>query len=172
VSDTSLTGGLRDRLVDDAVHLMLRDALTALGWLAPAAHRREVTLIAAPVQADVEIVPTTVSVVREDLAYDLIELGSQLSEDRSIHYVDIYGENDAVAKHLAGDLRDILRGKMPAIGRTAPVVAVFDRTQTPVPAEPAFHVEIEDVVMERAREVSRAWERYWWMIRFDVVDER
>lgn len=171
--DDISTGGLRDRLIRDALYLLVKNSLTQIGWFQQPAAHRPITMVAEPGLPGVEVPVNTLAVSREDIPYDLIELGSQLSEERHVFYIDFYAQSDALGEHVAGDIRDVLRGRMPVIGRDRPTLDVFDRTQTPVPATPAFVLELDDVAVDRApRETARAWEAHWFMVRCVVIDVR
>lgn len=166
------TGGLRDRLIRDAVATVVKDGLTTIGWFDEDRRHAPIVWRDDPVTDVDEVVPlNTLSVVSEDMSDAEIELGTTLTEDRWEFWVDFYAESVDVGKQLIGDVRDILRGKDIA-GRTAPIIAVFDVTQDPVPTEPAFYVEIENVETDRSRTATRPFEQFWFTCTFHVVDTR
>lgn len=165
---TTYVGGLRDRLIHDSLFLMVRDSLTALGWFDPSADYQPITLVPEMLEPNEPIQLNTIAVSASNAGDSDAEMGSNLSENRITYYVDIYAEAEALGAHLKGDVRDILRGKMPSIGRTAPAVAVMDLTQA-VPTQ-IFTCEIENLVIDRAPTFTQPWQRFWWVIRFELVD--
>lgn len=167
------TGGVRDRLIRDAVATVIKAGLEELGWFDTGRQNRVVRWRDEPVTGVDEEVPlNTITCSSEDMRPTEIEVGTLLTEDRWEFWVDFYGESEAVAKQVVGDVRDLLRGKHPSIGRTAPVIPVYDVTQEPVPAEPVFYLEVEDVETDRARNTSKPFEQFWFSVDFTVVDTR
>lgn len=165
----TIVGGLRARLIHDSAYEMIRAALSDLGWFDSGRRHEPVTMVAKPVSNDDQVPFNTLTVSSTDVSDDPIEMGSTLSEDRWTFYVDFYGEDDLVARHIVHDIRDVVRGKLPSIGRAGPVLDVYDyRLATPVVL---FRCELENVVVDRANTFTRPWQRHWWAVRFDVVDE-
>lgn len=167
----NITGGLRDRMIEEALVNHVRAGLTALGWFAPGRAHQTITLRQAKVEADEQIPVNTLNILAEDFDDFAIEMGSNMSEDRHMFYIDFYAENDALGKHVIGDVRDLLRGKMPGVSEHS-VVRVFDYQLDPVPADPEFVVDVENVLIDHARETTRPFEQHWWMCRVELVDER
>ncbi len=161
-------GGLRARLIHDSVYAMLHDALDQLGWFDAVASRSQITFLSDALPPDVEVPFNTLALADEGETGDDVELGSQLQETRWEMWVDFYAENDSLSLHLIRDVKDILQGRMPSIGRTRPVVEVYDYTlATPVVI---FNVEIEDVLTDRAKGFPQPWLRAWRACGFTVVD--
>lgn len=165
-----VVGGLRARLIRDNTLLMLRTALTELDWLAdPApAWRSAVELLDEPLDLDQPITPNKVSFSSDTNTPFGGELGSNLSEFRWLHFVEVYAENESIGTHLAHDLRDILEGRMPSIDRSAPIIEVRDLRQA-TPGD-LFVVQIEDVVLDRPTLTTQGWQRHLWSIRFATID--
>ena len=116
--------------------------------------------------------PNTIAITAEDVGDDEIELGSLLTEDLWTYYIDVYGDTDPrtmyAAMDCAYDIRDLLRGKLPTIGYGNPAFPVYDlRQATPIVL---FHCEIENVIVDRARDYPKAWQQNWYVIRLDVID--
>ena len=165
----TIVGGLRARLIHDSAFNTIRAGLDALGWFDEARRHAPIIMRATPAGNDEQIVFNTIAVSSSDVADDPAEMGSLLTEDRWVFYVDIYAEDDVVGRHLAHDIRDVLRGKATSAGRTGPVLPVYDyRLATPVEL---FRCDIEDVMVDRAVNFPRPWQRHWWVVRFDVIDE-
>ena len=166
-------GGKRDRLIRDAVATTIRDALTDLGWFGTGRrHQPIVWRDEAVTEVTAEVPLNTITVASEDMSDVEAELGSLLSEDRWPFWVDFYAESEDVGKEVIGDVRDIMRGKHPTVGRDAPVVRVYNVFEDPVPLDPVFVLEVENVEIDRGRETTRPFEQFWFACSFDVVDTR
>lgn len=165
----SIQGGLRDRLIIDNVANMIRDSLTEIGWIGDSTRKHKpVSVIVQPETTDVELLPNIIAVSDEDLLITEWELGSNFSEQRWSYVIDVYAESQAVGRHLAGDVRAVLEGRMESIGRSAPTVDIYDLTQaTPTVI---FSCQVEGVNSGRSRAYTKPYEKFWFMIFFDVVD--
>lgn len=168
------TGGIRDRLIRDAAATLIKNALAALHWL-DSDNPKKLTWLDKPLGVDVEVPLGTITLSAENVivgdAGDY-ELGSDLSEDRHVFYVDLYGYDEESARQVVGDVRDILRGKHPSIGCEFAILDVFDTTQDPVPGTPAFQMIIEKVEDDRVRDTAKVFQQFWFLVKFDLVEER
>jgi len=167
---TLLVGGLRVRLAFSSLYNMLNTSLTSLGWFDAGREHLPITFLGEPVDDENEVPINTLVLTGESVFTSDIELGSARSEFSRQFYLDFYAESHALGEHLAFDLRDILEGRMASIGRTGPVVSLYDYTITPTP--PVFSVaEIESVFVDRALPGGAAsWKKNWWSLSFRVVD--
>jgi hypothetical protein len=166
---TGIVGGLRARLVFDSTFKVLSDGLTALGWFAPGRRHQPVSLVDEPPDTDLEVPLNTLALSDENVTSADWELGgSSLVEKTRFLYVDLYAENDSLGKHLIGDVADLLEGRFPSIGRSAPVVAVYDYRQT----SPSLITvcNVENLRVDRAHGWTRPWLRHWFSIQFQLVD--
>lgn len=165
---TDYVGGLRQRLISDSVYQLIKGNLTLLGWFNPGRRHRPITIRTEAVGNNEEIPINTIVVNETVTTDDEAELGSNLGDIATTFYVDFYAENDAVGKELIHDVRDILKGRMTDIGRTRSDIPVYDWDK----ATPAwiFSCDVEDVVVDQARDFPKPYQRYWWVCRFDVVD--
>lgn len=164
----ALTGGLRQRFIRDSLYNMLHDSLDALGWFDAGRNNAAINMIARAVPEDEEIPINTLALSPGDLDAEDWEMGSNLAEHTWIFYVDFYGENDSVATHMIGDVRDILAGRMPDAGRVRPHVPVYDyRDATP---SVQFYCEIDEIIIDRAVDFPRPWQKHWWVCRFMITD--
>lgn len=161
-------GGIRARLIADSFYETVRGSLEQLGWFDVNRRHRPVTLITRPNDWDESVETNAIAITCEDSTDISIELGSGLTEDRWEFSVDLYAEDDDVGVHLTNDVRDILRGKLPSIGRTGPVFSVYDYRQATPPI--LFTCEIERVVVDRAHGFTKLWQQHWWAVRCDVID--
>lgn len=161
-------GGLRARLVRDSIYNAVHVALGDLGWFTDRASRSPVTFIPEVVAFDQEVPMNTVALSDESDRTDYVEMGSQLSELSWGMILDVYPENDSLGLHLIRDIKDILEGRMPSIGRGRPFIDVYDYTlATPVVI---FSVEIENVKTDKAHNFPQPWMRFWRSCNFTVVD--
>jgi hypothetical protein len=160
-------GGLRDRMVFESFAQMLEASMRTIGWFdADRAH--------APIIWRTSIVPeaeemplNTLALSSEDVSGEDMEIGSGLSEDRFIVIVDFYAESDALGRHLMGDVRDILRGKM--VTDTAGFVVYDLRDDPPTPFSFA---EIEGVRLDRSHGFDAPFRRHWFSVLAELVEER
>lgn len=171
-----IRGGLRSRLIADSARLTIVGGLTALGWFDPTVYddppglRRHRPLRYAPRPAkwDEFIEPNALAISTEDSRSDELGLGGDV-EDHIRMYADIFAQTDELGWQLSQDIRDLLIGKMPEVGRPAATIDVYDlRQATPAPFT---QVEVEDVFLDRAESESREWRNRWFMVRFDLLDE-
>lgn len=164
----ALAGGLRQRFIKDSLFNMIQESLDAIGWFDSGRNNEPINLIARAVPNDEEIPINTLALSSGDLESDDWELGTLLAEHTWMFYVDFYGENDSVATHMIGDVRDILAGRFADAGRTRPHVAVYDyRMATPTIQ---FYCDIEEVMIDRAVDFPKPWQKHWWVCRFMITD--
>jgi hypothetical protein len=166
------TGGKRDRLIRDAVAGVVKDGIDSLGWLSGTRKHLPINWRDEAITETDTVVPlNTITLVSDSERDEERELGTNATEDRWSFWVDFYAENEDIGREMIGDVRDILRGKYPSIGRTAPVVLVYDPLSDP--PELLFGLEIENVEPDRPpRQTQRPFEQFWFTCSFDVVDER
>lgn len=165
---TAIVGGLRARLVRESLFNTLNDSLDALGWFDHDRQHQPIEFLSAAVDDTTEIKFNTVAIADADLTTIEAEIGSMLTEHRWSFYVDIYAENNALGVQLAYDIKDILEGRMPSIGRTDGSFTVYDyRSATPT----MFTIcQIENVMVDRAQGFTEPWRRWWYSVALTVVD--
>lgn len=165
---TTIVGGLRARLIRDSLYYMLHDSLDQLGWFSVNRRHQPINFTGTDTERLTEIPINTVALSDDNLTENDYELGSNGVESTWTFYVDFYAEDDSVGKHLIHDVRDILGGRMSTIGRVAANCAVYDYRQ----ATPSviFFVELEHIIVDRAHDFPKAWQKHWYACRFDVVD--
>jgi hypothetical protein len=160
--------GLRDRLLKDSFFALVQQALSVLGWLDPGRQHRPLTLTSEPNHWDVPVTPNTVTVDFTGSSVSEWEVGSRLTSDLHIGYVEIYAENDSLGTHLANDLRDWLRGRLhPQPGVTFPI---FDFSQGSTP--PVIgHMDIGAVsALRNVAANEDVWIRHWFRVRCEIRD--
>lgn len=162
-------GGRRTRFISDSFYEMVRSSMEALGWFDDGRQHSSIEMVRVDPNWDEPTKLNTLALLDSDIVDDDLEMGSNYTEDRWTVYADFYGEDDSIGKHVAGDLRDILRGKMPSIGRSRPIVPVYDFSVTPDPPF-LFNVEIENVVLDRSHNATKPWMKHWYSVRAELVD--
>lgn len=160
---TTVTGGLRSRLIERSLALTVREILDTLGWFDPGRQHRPVNLVSHQYDIDEEVPINTVAVFCDDVEEEGIELGTNLAEHTTDLWVDVYAENDSVGKHLADDIRDGLGGRL--AGRTDPSFVVTDLDDNEI-----FTIEIEGLRRSRARDFPNPWQRHWYTVFARLVD--
>jgi hypothetical protein len=164
----TIVGGLRSRLIFDSTFKTVKDGLTDLGWFDPARRHQPINLVDEPQDTDKEVALNTVAVSDENINSLYYELGSNLAEKPRFFYVDFFAESDGLGKHLIGDVADLLEGRFVSIGRSGPVVDIYDFRQNP-PSH-IFSCDVQNLRVDRAHGWTRPWLRHWYSIQFQLVD--
>lgn len=166
----TVVGGLRTRLIRDSYRNLIVDSLTALGWFDDDRRHKPIHLVDRPAKWDVPIIENGLVITLETRSGIDAELGSIATIDTWTSYVDFYAEDDDVGLALTGDVREILRGRFPGIGRTDPSFEIMNYTlATPVSIGT---IQILDVVDDRARNFPNEWQAHWFVVRADLEDEQ
>jgi hypothetical protein len=165
---STIVGGLRVRLIRDSLYAMVEDALTDKGWFNPARQHTPINMIDTEVPFDQEIPFNTLSMAWQDNFVNEWEIGSRMSEFRHSVYFDFYAEDDVLGMEFSHDLAAILEGRMPSIGRDNNVFTVYDFSQA-TPPEVTI-CQIEDVFVDKARDMPKPWQRHWWVVSLSVLD--
>lgn len=165
---TIYVGGLRSRLVKDSLFNMIEAALEDLGWFDTGRQHAPITFRSYPYDEEEQVAVNSLALSDEDLVVLEQELGSIFAEHDWQFFIDFYAEDNALGVHMAHDLEAILAGRMPSIGRASPNFPVYDYTlATP---EVIAWCEIEDVVVDRARGFPKPWQKFWYVVSFNVLD--
>lgn len=164
----TIQGGLRHRLIKDSLFNMIHDSLDMVGWFDSGRNHLPINMVARQVPDDEEIPLNTLSLSSGDLDEQEWETGSMMAEHTWIFYVDFYAENDALGSHVIGDVRDIVAGRFEDAGRTRPNFPVYDYRDATPPI--AFYCDIEEVLVDKATDFPRPWQKHWYACRFMVVD--
>lgn len=177
---TEAIGGWRDRLIWESCHRALHDALEDLGWfndLGNASKPIDPIVWSTKSLKDDEVIPPNFLVLSsEDTDGDSAEIGSSLTEDSVEMWLDFYPVNDALGRHLMGDVRDLLRGKMPTVGFSEAGLMVVDyrpASLSDTSGEDLFWVDIEGVAeVHNAGNPATPELRTWRSVTWRIVDER
>ncbi len=163
-----IVGGLRARLVRESLYNTVYNALDGIGWFDAGRQHQPVSFVSAPVDDEAEIKFNTIAIADADIDSVEAEIGSLLSEHRWTFYIDVYAENNALGMQLAHDIKDILEGRMPSIGRSDPSFVAYDyRGATPVMFTTC---QIENVMVDRAQGFPQPWRRWWYSVALTVID--
>lgn len=164
---STYVGGKRLACIQDSFYRMVSDSMGELGWLTSVpGTRADVTILAEQINPGTEIRPNQVGISSEDLTDREMELGSNLAENRWDIFIDIFAENEFVGVALAGDVFDILRGKIAAISRTGTAFPVYDYTDNSI----MFNCYLENIEINRIRDWDRPYNKYWWVVACQIVD--
>ncbi len=166
---TTPVGGDRHRLIVDSLFNMVKNCLDQLSWTTQTSWHQAVRMLPDAVDDEDEVVFNTVAMSDEDIVPTPIELGSSMTQDSWSVWFDCFCENAIVGKALAHDIRDILAGLHPDVGRSQGGLLVMDyRLATPMPI---FSVDIEKVDLLRAKDFPKDWQRFYWVVRCEILDE-
>lgn len=164
---TIYVGGLRSRLIRDSLIKMVSDSLEALGWFQTDRQHKPLNVIAVAID-DEEVPLNTLAFTEDDMVSSEDELGSLMAEHAWTWFIDFYAEDNSVGLHVIQDVKAILEGRMPSIGRGDPHLDVIDFTlATPVKI---FSCEIQDVETHKAHGFPRAFQRFWHSVSFTLID--
>lgn len=164
---SSYVGGKRLACIQDSFYRMVSDSMGDLGWLTSVpGTRADVTILAEQINPGTEIRPNQVGISSEDLTDREMELGSNLAENRWDIFIDIFAENEFVGVALAGDVFDILRGKIASIDRTEAAFPVYDY----IDDSTMFNCYLENIEINRIRDWDRPYNKYWWVVACQIVD--
>jgi hypothetical protein len=172
------SGGQRDLFIYYSLWNCINDSLAALGWYdstiydTPPGTRvhHDVSLLKEQdVNWNEELVPNTIAFAPETYSDQTWELGSDFRENRWPFYCLILAESTDISMWLAGDIRDILRGKMSTIQRVGgPIVNIYNwSAATPYRVG---YLEIEHATMLRPPTYSQKWQRYMCEVRWEALD--
>lgn len=163
-----IVGGLRMRLLHDSLHALVVEGLTELGWLDPDRSHGPIRVLTQPTRWDTPIQPNIVAIDHESVTSTEFEVGSLLTEDTVISYVEIYAESDSLGMDLSNDVRDVLRGRltMATIYGTFPI---YDYRHATPPI--VGHATVNAVNSLRNAAISEEnWVRHWFRVRAEILD--
>lgn len=159
-------GGIRMACIQYSFYNMISEALQTRGWLTSIAGRKDVKLIMGQLDPREAIKPNIIAISFEDVDYSDWETGSNLTEDRWSVFFDIFAENEDIGLQIAGDIYDMLRGKMPSIDMSN----TFFQVQDYQTDEDIFTCEIDLVAIQRVRDPEKQHNKYWWVVGCEIVD--
>ena len=160
-------GGLRDRMVFECFANMLKSSMATLGWFEPGRSHAPLFWRTSIVAESEELPLNTLTVASTDVRSADMEIGSGLSQDTFVIIIDFYAQNDALGRHVTGDIRDILRGKLVT---DHPGFVVYDLRDDP--PTPFSFAEIEGVLVDRAEGFDAPFRRHWFSVLCELVEDR
>jgi hypothetical protein len=164
-----IVGGLRDRLLKDSFLALVEQGLSTLGWFDPGRAHRPVTLIEMPYRWDEPVAPNAVAVDFSSSEISEWEVGSRLTQDVHLAYVEIFTENDSLGTHISNDIRDWLRGRLqaPLAGVTFPI---FDYRQAATPPVIGYMTLDRVTALRNTQATENVWLRHWFRVRCEIHD--
>jgi hypothetical protein len=164
----TIVAGLRHRLLHDSVRALVTEGLGALGWFDPGRAHRPVNVVDKPPHWSEPIAPNTVAIdfVGSD-PYET-EVGSRLTSDVIVCYVEIYAQDDSFGLHISNDVRDWLRGRLQdsPVGVNFPI---FDYRE-PTPSVIGY-MDIRNVsALRNVAMNTELWVRHWFRVRCEITD--
>jgi hypothetical protein len=164
-----IAGGLRDRLLKDSFYAIVEQALNTLGWLDPGRVHHPINIIQKPATWDAPVAANTVTVDFASTETIEWEVGSRLTSDLHVGYVEVYAEDDSLGIHLSNDIRDWLRGRLQAtpVGVTFPIFDYREGSTPPI----IGYMDIDAVSALRNVTVNQSlWLRHWFRVRCEIRD--
>lgn len=169
---SELVGGYRAACIRESLFLMLRAGLTDLNWFNPSNPHSPIALESRPRNQNEPIQINTAALGDGNDDERDTELGSTLTEQTWLMWVDFFAENDSLGLHFIKDVRDVLRGRFTTTittpGHQGPLLAVYDFRQPTPPI--AFHCEIENVATDKAHGFLKPWLEHWYSCTFTLTD--
>lgn len=170
-------GGLGERLLLDSLWFMVRNSLSLLGWFNSTIYddppgtrkHRSVEFVAEPRAWDEIIEPNLLALQVYSTVSRDVEVGNwNLTQHDDSATISVYAESEAFGTEITNDIRAILMGEYPAIGRTRSTFSVYDLGQ-PTPPKIGYGI-INNVDGNRIpTRVKRAWLTYWYDIDFELI---
>lgn len=168
-------GGDRARLIKLSLFNLIKNGIEDIGWFDSGRQHDSVSCFADPIdevfdRLSIDVKPNIVTLTDEDDDIYELEMGSISKTVTWDFYVDVYAENSAVGVALSSDIRDILIGRHndSVVNEQGPMLSVHDYNQaTPTVI---FNCEITNVDRGRVKIWDKPWEKYWYIVHFEVED--
>lgn len=157
----ALTGGLRDRMLQESIREHVVDHITSLGWFAAGREHSPLTVVTGfPDEGD-EVAINTIAFSVEQASGADYELGSLAEEHATLFFIDMFMENDSVGWHLSGDIYFFLKANR--------ALDVYDYENAKAVD---FRVDIEGVDRRKPARATKAYQKHWHTISFQALDTR
>ena len=156
------TGGLRDRLVFDSIRNNVIAHLTTLGWFAGGREHTAITVVDEFPDDNDEVALNTLAFSLGDSGGVDLELGNNDESHEMTLFIDFFAEDDAVGRHLRGDIYEYLRANN--------IQPVYDYSTD----DSQFGtVEVlEDIEKRKPDRAVNKWQKHWYVVSFSILDER
>lgn len=164
----------------ESFYRMLKTAMTDLHWFDAGRQHLPLDMPPGPIDRRTEIPYNTLTVTWETTDAEDAEMGSNAVELTHTAFVDFYAEppppdgmgGEALGKHVIGDVRSIIAGEFPDIGRSWPILEVLDYSQ----ASPSLLFTVEfptnRLRTSKMHHYNQPWERWWYTCVVEVVEAR
>jgi len=163
----------QERLVYESVKDYLTAQLTTLGWIGssdwPFGAQNGTTVTDVIPDTGSPIEPNRVaftSGAETDKEEELGAASGGLFSTEHVFFIDIFGENQGIAKALQADVRAILTGRLPGTNRYIPFV---DKTVTPNVEAPGHLLHFESV--ETDTPLQQLYKLDWRVVKVTAVHE-
>lgn len=163
-----IVGGLRARLLQDSVHAVLIDGLTEAGWLDPGRNHLPVQIQPKPAKWTSPIQPNLVAIDFLSVDTEEAELGSPLTADMILAYIEVYAESDSLGVGLSNDIRDLLRGRL-SVARAGGTLPILDFRHATPPVIGYLRVDRVSA-LRNASPTEDVWVRHWYRVRCEFTD--
>lgn len=165
---STVTGGLRARLLHDSFTATIENGLAGLGWLDSGRSHQPLQFLHGPHTWSVPVEFNTIVVTSQSAQSDEIEMGSNLIANSTEIYAELYAETDSLGMHLANDVRDLLRGRLPG-GADREIIPILDyRLATPAAIG---HANVLSIDLQRTTDqVPEVWARHVFTISVVLED--
>jgi hypothetical protein len=180
VYNGNLYGGMRARAIRSSIYWWIKNNLTTLGWFSTSSNFTPITFLdeIPNFTGNEAIALNTLALIDgEDVSQDA-EIGMYFGKDTWTFSVDFYAENDSVGLAVNKDIQRLLEGRQPGIGVITPIIPIYDYTYATLATPPATplatppyigYLDVENISANRVSGPA-AWQRFWWIVTFDVVD--
>lgn len=160
----TLTGGLRDRMVLQSFYNAIQAELNSKGWFDPGRQHAPIVMVDQYPGVSEPPAVNTLAISLGDVLPSRAEMGSLLVRNESFMYADFYAENDALSRHLSGDIAAFLMA--------TPVIAIHDYSAVGDPIDFYAEVSEDTVEISRPTTATNAWQKHWSIVSWAVEDER
>lgn len=162
----TISGGLRARLVRESLYTHVKDSLTDLGWFDPGRYHKPVHIRNYAYKVDEEIPLNSIVMVDGPMRGEDGEMGSNFVNSKLSFFFDVYAESDAMALHLAMDIRDICEGRINGLVGAAFPCYDFSLA-TPVQFGSAVVVSTQ---VDKSVSIRYEFEEHLYMVLVEVED--
>ena len=160
----TLVGGKRDRMIIESVLQSAIDYLTSQNWFAGGRYHEPIVVVDEfPDENDpAEVAPNTLAFSHQFSTGEDLEMGAKTESHFITLFFDFFAENDAVGRHLIGDLYEW--------AKINDVVPVYDYSDVGDPLE--FYVTMDGDMETRKPNATNNWQKHWHVMSFTVRDTR
>jgi hypothetical protein len=165
----TLYGGARARAIRSSLFRFVHSGLNDLGWFSTGKGFTPITFLDEIPTYDAQNItsPNTLALIDGESESRDMELGSFNGEESWHFAFDFFAENDAVGLQVIRDVKSMLDGRHPDIGRIFPILPILDVTQATPPL--VGYADIERVTANRMSG-PKPFMRYWFTCECQIID--